>query len=107
MAPAIHIGPDAPEHLVEAVAEGGGTLVELEQAEGVVWVGQPDELPDLPASVKWVQLQSAGIESWVERVRATPGVTFTTAAGAYAAQVAELALSLLLGGVRGINQFSL
>jgi len=106
MAPAIHIGPAAPEHLVEAVAEGGGTLVELEQAEGVVWVGQPDELPELPASVKWVQLQSAGIESWVERVRATPGVTFTTAAGAYAAQVAEHALALLLAGVRGINQYA-
>ena len=29
--------------------------------------------PSCPASVKWVQLQSAGIEPWVERVRATPG----------------------------------
>ena len=106
MAPAIHIGPDAPEHLVRAVQEGGGTPIALEQAEGVVWVGQPDELPELPASVKWVQLQSAGIEPWVERVRATPGVMFTTAAGAYASQVAEHALALLLAGVRGISQYA-
>ena len=54
--------------------------------------------------MRWVQLQSAGIEPWVERVRATPGVQFTTAAGAYATQVAELALGLLIAGVRGFNQ---
>ena len=42
--------------------------------------------------MRWVQLPSAGVEPWVERVRATPGVTFTTAAGAYATQVAEHAL---------------
>jgi phosphoglycerate dehydrogenase-like enzyme len=106
MAPAIHIGPDAPEHLVHAVEAGGGTPAELQDAEGVVWVGQPDELPELPASVKWVQLQSAGIEPWIERVRATRGVTFTTAAGAYASQVAEHAVALLLAGVRGINQYA-
>jgi D-3-phosphoglycerate dehydrogenase len=106
MAPAIHIGPEAPDHITQAVEQGGGTLVELEQAEAVVWVGQPDELPELPASVKWVQLPSAGIESWIERVRDTPGVRFTTAAGAYAGQVAEHALALLLAGIRGINQYA-
>jgi phosphoglycerate dehydrogenase-like enzyme len=106
MAPAIHLGPDTPEHLVKAIEAGGGTLAPLEDAEGVVWVGKPDELAELPASVKWVQLQSAGIESWVERVRATPGVTFTTATGAYASQVAEHALALLLAGIRGINRYA-
>jgi D-3-phosphoglycerate dehydrogenase len=106
MAPAIHLGPDTPEHLVKAIEAGGGALAPLEDAEAVVWVGQPDELAELPASVKWVQLQSAGIEAWVERVRATPGVTFTTATGAYAAQVAEHALALLLAGVRGINRYA-
>jgi D-3-phosphoglycerate dehydrogenase len=106
MAPAIHLGPDAPEHLANAIEAGGGTLTPLEDAEAVVWVGSPDDLPELPASVKWVQLQSAGIEHWVERVRATPGVTFTTAAGAYAAQVAEHALGLLIAGIRNFNQYA-
>ena len=106
MAPAIHLGPDTPEHLVRAIEAGGGTLVPLEEAEAVVWVGSPDDLPELPASVKWVQLQSAGIEHWVERVRATPGVKFTTAAGAYAAQVAEHALGLLIAGIRNFNQYA-
>ena len=106
MAPAIHLGPDAPEHLSTAIEAGGGTLAPLDEAEAVVWVGQPDELPELPPSVKWVQLPSAGIESWIERVRETPGVRFTTAAGAYAGQVAEHALALLLAGIRGINQYA-
>jgi D-3-phosphoglycerate dehydrogenase len=106
MAPAIHLGPDTPEHLVKAIEAGGGTLAPLEDAEGVVWIGSPGDLAELPASVKWVQLQSAGIESWVERVRATPGVKFTTATGAYASQVAEHALALLLAGIRGINGYA-
>jgi D-3-phosphoglycerate dehydrogenase len=106
MAPAIHLGPDTPEHLVKAIEAGGGTLAPLDEAEAVVWVGSPDELPELPANVKWVQLQSAGIEHWVERVRATPGATFTTATGAYSAQVAEHAVGLLIAGVRGFNQYA-
>jgi D-3-phosphoglycerate dehydrogenase len=106
MAPAIHIGPDAREHLVRAVEEGGGRPVPLDQAEGVVWAGPESDFPALPESVRWVQLQSAGIEPWVERVRATSGVRFTTAAGAYATQVAELALGLLIAGIRGLNRYA-
>jgi D-3-phosphoglycerate dehydrogenase len=106
MAPAIHLGPETPEHLVQAIEAGGGTLVPLEEAEALVWVGTPDELPELPAAIKWVQLQSAGIEHWVERVRATPGVKFTSAVGAYSSQVAEHAVGLLIAGVRGFNQYA-
>jgi D-3-phosphoglycerate dehydrogenase len=106
MAPAIHIGPDASEPLVAAVEAGGGRVVGLEEAEAVVWAGSESSFPELPASVRWVQLQSAGIEPWVERIRATPGVRFTTATGAYASQVAELALTLLLAGIRGVNGYA-
>jgi D-3-phosphoglycerate dehydrogenase len=53
-----------------------------------------------------VQLQSAGIEHWVDRVRETPGVKFTSAVGAYASQVAEHAVGLLIAGVRGFNQYA-
>ena len=90
MAPAIHIGPDAPEHLVRAVEEGGGRPVALEEAEGVVWAGGPDELPELPASVRWVQLPVGGHRA-VDGARARHARTcsFTSAAGAYATQVAE------------------
>jgi D-3-phosphoglycerate dehydrogenase len=106
MAPAIHIGPEEPEHLIRAVEEGGGRRAALEEAEGVVWAGSESDFPELPSSVRWVQLQSAGVEPWIERVRDTPNVQFTSAAGAYATQVAEHALALLLAGVRGLNRYA-
>ena len=103
MSPSIHVGPGDQPELARAVETAGGSVVSLGQADGVVWAGtQPDSLPDLPRSVRWVQLPSAGVEPWMERISATPQVTFTSAAGAYAPQVAEHALALLLAGVRGI-----
>lgn len=107
-APAIHIGPEPFEHLVRAVEDVGGRVVDLSEAEGIVWAGPETDFPEeLPDSVRWVQLQSAGIEPWVERIRATPDhVQFTSAVGAYATQVAEHALALLLAGVRGIAGYA-
>jgi D-3-phosphoglycerate dehydrogenase len=105
MAPAIHVEPP-DEHLTRAVDAGGGRLVALEEAEGGIWNAGPDELPALPSGVRWVQLQSAGVERWIERERATPGVQFTSAGGAYATQVAEHALALLLAGVRGLARYA-
>jgi phosphoglycerate dehydrogenase-like enzyme len=103
MSPSIHVGPGNQPELARAVETAGGSVVSLGQADGVVWAGtKPDSLPDLPRSVRWVQLPSAGVEPWMERISATPQVTFTSAAGAYAPQVAEHALALLLAGVRGI-----
>ena len=100
-APAIHVGPEAKDYLVAAVEAGGGRVVALEEAEGVVWAGGPD-FPRFPERVRWVQLPAAGVETWMEGVQAQPQVQFTSAAGAYATQVAEHALALLLAGVRGI-----
>jgi phosphoglycerate dehydrogenase-like enzyme len=107
LTPAIYIGPGEPEHLIRAVERGGGRPVPLEQAEGVVWAGPETDFPDpLPERVRWVQLQAAGVEPWIERIRATPGVCFTSAVGAYSAQVAELALGLLIAGVRGLHRYA-
>ena len=80
--------------------------LDLSEAEAVVWAGPETELGELPDGVKWVQLQSAGIEPWVERIRDTPDVQFTSAVGAYATQVAEHALALLLAGTRGIHKYA-
>jgi D-3-phosphoglycerate dehydrogenase len=103
MSPSIHVGPGDQPELAHAVETAGGAVVALGQADGVVWAGtKPDSLPDLPRSVRWVQLPSAGVEPWMDRISSTPQVTFTSAAGAYAPQVAEHALALLLAGVRGI-----
>ncbi len=103
--PAIHIGPSEDAKLAAAVRAGGADVAPLEGADAVVWFGGADELPELPASVRWVQLPAAGVESWMERVRSAPEVTWTSAAGAYAADVAEHALALLLAGVRGLARY--
>src|SRR5262249_27103720 len=100
-APSIHVGPEPQDHLVAAVEAGGGRLVALDEADGVIWAGGPD-FPTFPERVRWVQLPAAGVESWMDAVQAQPRIQFTSAAGAYATQVAEQALALLLAGVRGI-----
>ncbi len=102
MAPAIYVGPGDHPELARAVEAGGGRPAPLEEAEAVIWGDPTGELPELPASVRWVQLPSAGVESWMERIAATSGVTFSSAAGVYAVAVAEHALALLLAGVRGV-----
>jgi phosphoglycerate dehydrogenase-like enzyme len=105
--PAIHIGPKQDDDLVQAVRDGGGEPAPLEDAAGVVWAGPADALPELPESVRWVQLPSAGVESWMKQIHsARDGVLFTSAAGAYATDVAEHALALLLAGVRGLAHYA-
>jgi hypothetical protein len=64
--PLIALAPaDAPAWIADAIREGGGTLVEPEAAEGLVWFGpfEPDALrPVLSASpARWVQLPWAGV----------------------------------------------
>ncbi|WP_043649077.1 D-isomer specific 2-hydroxyacid dehydrogenase family protein [Nocardia thailandica] len=101
----IAIGPadPAPTLLVKAVTEGGGTVTDLDEAHGLVFAGPVSAFPErLPANVRWVQLPAAGVEDWFAAgiIQAHPGVEFTSAAGAFAASVAEHALAMLLAGVR-------
>jgi phosphoglycerate dehydrogenase-like enzyme len=95
--PAVHVGPEATEGLLQAVRDGGGEPAPLEAADAVVWAEGPDTFPDaLPDRVRWVQLPSAGVERWFASGRLDDARTWTSAAGAYGAGVAEHALTLLL-----------
>ncbi|WP_054813523.1 D-isomer specific 2-hydroxyacid dehydrogenase family protein [Nocardia arizonensis] len=101
----VAIGPvgQAPTLLAKAVVEGGAALTDLAEARGLIWVGRPADFPrELPDTVEWVQLPAAGVEDWFAAGVFTrlPGIRFTSAAGAFAASVAEHALMLLLAGVR-------
>lgn len=100
--PAVHVGPSPREDLTAAVERAGGRLVDLADAEAVVWAGPPSELPQLPDAVRWVQLPSAGIEAWFESGRLDRDRQWTSATGAYSDAVAEHAVALLLAGVRGL-----
>jgi phosphoglycerate dehydrogenase-like enzyme len=97
------------EELATAVTEGGGEVVDIERANALIWTstGDADQLrsvlDDHPA-VEWVQLPFAGVEPFV-------GVlddqhVWTCGKGVYAEPVAEHALALTLGGLRGIGRYA-
>lgn len=105
----VAVGPsNAPEWLQRAVADGGGELSDPAEAEVLVWT-DPGEAEALAAAlaehrgIRWVQLPWAGIERQVHVVRAHPERTWTCGKGVYAGPVAELALTLLLAGLRGLG----
>ena len=103
---------------MEAVEAGGGVVVDIAEAEGLIWTSP--ETPDLIAdfleaadsgtdgsngggNLRWVQLPYAGIEPFLpylddERI-------WTCGKGVYARPVAEHALGLLLAGFRGLNSY--
>jgi len=99
------VGPSAPAVVVEAVRRAGGEVVAAGEAEAVVWLGGADGLGDLlHDGVRWVQLPSAGVEGWLESGVVDDRRVWTSATGAYAQDVAEHALALLLAGRRRLAE---
>jgi len=107
--PRIAVAPDnAPDWMAEAVREGGGHVVALEEAEGIVWSDPraPEALGDTLAKApqaRWVQLPFAGIERFVHLLDRDR--TWSCGKGVYAEPVAELALMLGLAGLRGLGTY--
>ncbi len=105
--PRIAIEPFSDDGLEEAVAKGGGEVVEPQDAEGLVWTnpmdpqGLKDALSQSPA--RWVQLPFAGIESFLEAGVIDPERTWTCTKGVYGRATAEHALALILAGARLIH----
>ncbi len=107
---AVAVGPgDAPDWLVQSVRDGGATVVPPGQADALLWI-HPDDPGGLAAvlrshggHLRWVQLPWAGVEPYVgvldrERI-------WTCGKGVYAEPVAELALTLVLAGLRGLPTY--
>ena len=96
------------DDLAEAVSAGGGIVVPPAEAEGLIWADpqNPDLLgPVLHAApqLRWIQLPYAGIEPYLaflddERL-------WTCGKGVYAEPVAEMALGMLLAGMRGFTSY--
>ncbi len=101
--------PGEREELATAVIEGGGQVVGIERANALIWTstGDADQLRavlDRHPAIEWVQLPFAGVEPFV-------GVlddqhVWTCGKGVYAEPVAEHALALTLGGLRGIGRYA-
>ena len=109
-APRIAVAPDeAPEWVTQAVIDGGGYLVPLQEAEGLVWA-DPRDAASLARTMEaapratWIQLPFAGIENFVHLV--DHDHTWTCGKGVYAEPVAELALTLGLAGMRGLVTYA-
>lgn len=104
------IGPDpVPAALADAIVAGGGRVVDAAEATAAIWVDndRPGELADVLAThpgIDWVQLPFAGIERFVNLV--DDGRTWTCGKGVYAEPVAELALTMMLAGMRHVVAYS-
>ncbi|WP_080792563.1 D-isomer specific 2-hydroxyacid dehydrogenase family protein [Corynebacterium pacaense] len=89
---------DYPE-VTRALMEAGATIVSsIGEAEGFVFTQTPGtDFPELPDSVRWVQLPNAGINAYFESGVITANRRWSNASGVYGRQVAEAAIALLLG----------
>src|SRR4051812_11371390 len=111
--PRVALAPEGVRSwIADAIREGGGELVAAPDADVLVWAetAHPDELATLldgdAAGVKWVQLPWAGVEPYVEVIKAHADRTWTCAKGVYAGPVAEHAFMLLLAGLRGLGPYT-
>jgi phosphoglycerate dehydrogenase-like enzyme len=100
---------DASPHLEEAVRRGGGDLVPIEDAHALVWTSptDPDGLRatlDAHPDIDWVQLPYAGVEPYREVL--DEDRRWTCGKGVYADPVAEHALALTLGLLRGVGHYA-
>ncbi len=95
--------------LADAIEAGGGAVVPVDGAEGLVWAstGQADDLAALVSGhpgLRWIQLPWAGIEPFADVL--DPSRTWTCGKGVYAEPVAEHALMLGLAGLRGLGRYA-
>ena len=109
---AISLAPNGTRTwLGDAVVQGGATIVEPPAASGLVWTDPDDPtalgaLLDAHPPIEWVQLPWAGIEPYVEVIRAHHERTWTCGKGVYAEPVAEHALALALAGLRQLGTYA-
>ena len=106
----VAVGPaKTPEWIRDAVRAGDCTIVDYDQAEGLVW-GDPrgaDELGEVlrvHRHFSWVQLPFAGIENFVPHL--DDRRVWTSGKGVYSEPVAELCMAFLLGGLRHVIGYS-
>ena len=97
--------------LGDAVLAGGATIVEPADANALVWADAQDPagLAALLRShprIEWVQLPWAGVEPYLEVIRAHPDRIWTCGKGVYAEPVAEHALALGLAGLRHLAPYA-
>ena len=95
--------------LVDAVEAAGGTVVDLPDANGLIWADPaaadlyPSIIADAPG-VEWIQLPYAGIEPFLEHLDTEH--LWTCGKGVYAEPVAEWIITALLAAFRDIPRYA-
>lgn len=108
-APKIALAPEpGPEWLAEAIVDGGGEVVPLAEASGLIWADprDPDGLSAALAAAPragWVQLPFAGVENFLDHL--DDDREWTCGKGVYAEPVAEMALAMGVAGLRGLGSY--
>jgi phosphoglycerate dehydrogenase-like enzyme len=104
--PRIAVGPFPSPFATDAVAAGGGKVVDIaDHPDALVWLdpkdvkGLADWLDSAP-DIRWVQLPFAGVEPMLSYGLFDHEHIWTCAKGSYAEPVAEHALMLALAGLR-------
>lgn len=105
------VGPaDAAAWLAAAVVDGGAEVVDVADADALLWAA-PDDPDGLAAVLArhgdhlgWVQLPWAGVEPYLGVIDGAR--RWTCGKGVYAEPVAELALTLALAGLRGLGRYA-
>lgn len=96
--------PGSPGWASDAVVAGGCEVVDIADANGLIWIDyqQSDllgEVLDKHPNIEWVQLPYAGIEEYLPYI-SNDRLWTSAKGGVYSGPVAELAIALLLGGMR-------
>jgi len=108
--PKIAVGPQgSADWACDAVRAGGGDVVEVSEAQGLVWTDF-DTTEELIATlarnpkIAWVQVPFSGVETYMPYIDGAR--TWTSAKGVFGGAVAELALGLLIGGMRHVAGYA-
>jgi phosphoglycerate dehydrogenase-like enzyme len=108
--PRVAVGPFESSFATDAVVEGGGSVVSVDDSpDAIVWLdaaemkGLRDYLSRAPGA-GWVQLPFAGVERVVDEGLLDHDHIWTCAKGSYAEPVAEHALALALAGLRHLPE---
>lgn len=110
--PPIAVAPVGTRDYVRtAVVDGGGRLVDMAEARGMIWTepADPNGLSDTLAAfpnLEWIQLPWAGIEPYARAGIFDDRHIWTCGKGIYARPVAEHALMLGLAGLRELRRYA-
>jgi len=107
---AIAIGTEPfPDWVRDAVCSAGAQVSSYQDATGLIWVSH-DDVAGLDAvlreypHINWVQIPFAGVENFISIINNDR--VWTCGKGVYAEPVAELALGLMLAGLRNIGVYA-